>query len=311
MPANSYVQHASTTIITDPSTNEKEDPLRDDASVFSNDGYEFGVIRLIVELGCPGFKFPLDVHPGEDAAGRPALKLPEDAEVVLALLSAIYPVPMPPITSLELAERSVNAAHKYGIDRSLLTLDNEIFKPDQVVPDPLRMCSLAWRAERWHQFEMASRYALAESKLWEEAFGWALDTTDGGDAEVMSALALTQMGRERCMDTVVDALPVDLICANCRSIGRPIAEHLKNIVREVFKSTYPDPYALFYLPTWSTSDLVRNCPTNTCLTTIESYRFSGTQVVVIGSAMENVHQTVEKIYVEEKIGRTRKGMDQV
>lgn len=109
---------------------------------------QFVVHRQVLSLASLIWDEMFSLQTSEGSSGtRPVIPVEEDPETIQALLTMVYPLPPPHITSYDLEARPVQACDRYFIDIS--RLDTILYK---VLPttaaleaDPLDVYALAWR----------------------------------------------------------------------------------------------------------------------------------------------------------------------
>ncbi|KAG9038028.1 hypothetical protein FS837_001320 [Tulasnella sp. UAMH 9824] len=126
------------------------------------DGTQFVVHCLILSLASPIWKdmFSLPQASEGSSATRPVIPVEEDPETVQALLTMVYPLPPPHISSYDLATRLVQACDKYFIDISRLdTILYKVLRTTAALEaDPLGVYALAWRLGMEDEAKIASRH---------------------------------------------------------------------------------------------------------------------------------------------------------
>ncbi|KAG9038029.1 hypothetical protein FS837_001321 [Tulasnella sp. UAMH 9824] len=126
------------------------------------DGTQFVVHRVILSLASSirNDMFSLPQASEGSSGTRPIIPVEEDPETLQALLTMVYPLPPPQISSYDLATRLVQACDKYFIDVSRLDtiLHKVLLTTDALEADPLGVYALAWRLGISDEAKVASRY---------------------------------------------------------------------------------------------------------------------------------------------------------
>ncbi|KAG8920073.1 hypothetical protein FRC00_010521 [Tulasnella sp. 408] len=125
------------------------------------DGTQFIVHRVVLSLASPIWNDMFSIpQASEGSSGpRPVIPVEEDPETMQALLTMVYPLPPPQISSYDLATRLVQACDKYFIDISRLdTILYKVLRTTAALEaDPLGVYALAWRLGMNDEAKVASR----------------------------------------------------------------------------------------------------------------------------------------------------------
>lgn len=289
LPQGSYLVHT----IPFQATAHLDNVLAADCTVSSGDGCLFAVSRRILEGSPPIIRRMCgrSVH-----AGGAFLHLPEDGETTLAMIHAIYPFPSIPIPTIDLAERAVAAARRYGVSVTRLNFETSIFEPARVSAHPTRYCAFTWDVGLSRELENASRYALVQEL--KDEFQWALGVP--GAIEVLAALTMTQLDRRDKMDDIISKLPTNLLCFGCRGAGRSGQSEMRDVVNMVFNVPHPDLHSILDCEMWAGSVLATCCPTDSCSQWLQRYTFSQASVTELANAATRVPQVIHHIYFDAK-----------
>lgn len=234
--------------------------------------------------------------------------MPEDAETLCTILSALYPSPQSPIDSLQLALRCAAASRKYHLRPSLFKYDHALFEEENLRRDAFTLCVLAWNSGQWRFVKLASRYLNGLNLI--TLFPRAMTITGG--AEVLAALMHTHLERRRRILQVVERLPEDLLCIDCRAKGRHASSAFVNALEKVFAEPFPNPSCIYRSPTTLASEeLLRDCPSYDCFGTMQQFAFSPQQAAWIEEALARVPRVIvdEVLYLKGDMEMCGAGID--
>lgn len=126
------------------------------------DGARFVVHRVILSLASPIWNdmFSLPQASESPSSTRPVIPVEEDPATMEALLTMLYPLPSPRISSYDQAAKLVQACDKYFINVSRLdTVLHKVLRTTAALEaDPLGVYALAWRLGMDDEARTASRY---------------------------------------------------------------------------------------------------------------------------------------------------------
>lgn len=288
LPQGSYLVHT----IPFHATVHVDNVLAADCTVSSNDGCIFVANKQILEGSNPLVRRMC----GRDPLTGVFLHLPEDGETTLAMIHAMYPFPTIPIATIDLAEKAVAAAKRYGVNIARLNFETSIFEPARVIAHPIRYCAFTWNIGLRSELESASRYALVQDLTGD--FSWALGVP--GAMDVLAALALTQLDRREKMDAIVSRLPTNLLCFACRGGGRGGQDEMREVVKMIFGVPNPDLHHILDCEMWAGSILATSCPTSSCGQWLHRFTFSQLSVVELANAATQVPQVIHQVYFDNK-----------
>lgn len=126
------------------------------------DGARFVVYRVILSLASPIWNdmFSLPQASESPSSARPVIPVEEDPGTMESLLTMLYPLPSPRISSYDQAAKLVQACDKYFIDVSRLdTVLHKVLRTTAALEaDPLGVYALAWRLGMDDEAKNASRH---------------------------------------------------------------------------------------------------------------------------------------------------------
>ncbi|KAG8993634.1 hypothetical protein FRB90_000648, partial [Tulasnella sp. 427] len=169
------------------------------------DSTQFVVHRIILSLASPIWKdmFSIPQPPDSGQNPLPIIPVEEDPQTLETLLTVIYPLPSPRISSYDEAIKLVQACDKYFIDTSRLdTVLHKVLRTKAALEaDPLGVYALAWRLGLEEEAITASRYThlldLNDPSIKSELL------RRSGSADPLLALWDLRLQREKALDTFV------------------------------------------------------------------------------------------------------------
>lgn len=176
-----------------------------DIMLQSSDSANFRVHKSILVSSSQFFKDMLSLpqpSSNETVDGLPAVRLPEDAEIVRALITVLYPIPSEIPSSYERVLALLGAAQKYDMPAVLLTIRAEVLYKGLSAPAPaqaFRAYAIAFSKGLLPETKSAARLTL-DYPLTFEALGDDLPLFMG------SALSVLADYRNTCRDSVVSYL---------------------------------------------------------------------------------------------------------
>ncbi|KAF4563205.1 hypothetical protein EYR36_003644 [Pleurotus pulmonarius] len=142
-----------------------------DIVLVSNDAepFEFRAHKCILAAASPFFRtmFSLSQHnpPSSNAATPPPIPVSESKTIIEALLQFIYPIPDPPIRTLEELTSMLGAAIKYEFECLIASLRKLLVTPHFLTSQPVRVFAIACRFDLDEEAKLASRYTLRVNVL--------------------------------------------------------------------------------------------------------------------------------------------------
>ncbi|KAL4255549.1 BTB domain-containing protein, partial [Pleurotus pulmonarius] len=142
-----------------------------DIVLVSNDAepFEFRAHKCILAAASPFFRtmFSLSHHnpPSSTTPALPLIPVSEPKTIIETLLQFIYPIPDPPISTLEELTSMLGAAIKYEFECLIASLRKLLISPHFLTSQPVRVFAIACRFDLDEEAQLASRYTLRVNVL--------------------------------------------------------------------------------------------------------------------------------------------------
>lgn len=136
----------------------------------SNDGVEFRVYRCVLAAASPFFRVMFTLPQPErdmssDSSSIPIIPVSELHPTLDSLLRFIYPIPDPPMSSLDDINPVLAAAYKYDFPSVISTLRKLLVTPHFLESSPTRVFAIASRYDLEPEARLASKYTLGVNIL--------------------------------------------------------------------------------------------------------------------------------------------------
>ncbi|KAG8994324.1 hypothetical protein FRB90_000453 [Tulasnella sp. 427] len=228
-----------------------------DCIIQTADGTQFVVYRVILSLASSVWNDMFSLPQSSDtfSGEHPVITVDEDPETMETLLTMLYPMEPPQVTSYDLAIKLVQACDKYFINTTRLTafLHNILRSTDALKNNPLGVYALAWRLKMVEEVKIASRYThhlnLYDQGLVEELMRRA------GSLGAVMALWHLRRRREETFDSMARLMELDEArywCSDHKrertklSIPDAIAKYIA--IRAAVKAALNQPYPVCRSP---------------------------------------------------------------
>ncbi|KAF9501353.1 hypothetical protein BDN71DRAFT_1585085 [Pleurotus eryngii] len=177
--------------------------------------FEFRVHKCVLAVASPFFRTMFSLsqpdNPGSDAPSLPLIPVSEPKSTIEVLLQFVYPIPDPPIRTLEELTTMLGAAIKYEFECLVTSLRKLLVSPHSLQSQPVRVFAIACRFDLDDEAKTASRYTLRVN---------VLDCPLSDDLKHISADSYHQLldlhrRRPRTAQELTVYLPDSVKCALC------------------------------------------------------------------------------------------------
>ncbi|KAG8993976.1 hypothetical protein FRB90_000561 [Tulasnella sp. 427] len=206
-PPNTTASGASTFAVKPPFHSDSPG----DCIIQTSDGTQFVVYRVILSLASSVWNdmFSLPQSSETFSGEHPVITVDEDPETMQALLTMLYPMEPPQITSYDLAIKLIQACDKYFISTTRLAafLHDILRSTVALEKNPLGVYALAWRLKMVEEIKIASRYTH-HLNLYDKKVVERLMTRTGNLGAVMALWDLRRR-REGALDDLARLMELD------------------------------------------------------------------------------------------------------